>query len=120
MLYANPADSPDGTFATARPLALNQAQSQDFDELLDLYDVFSFDLNALTLVTVTLSNIPAANNLDIFVYNANKLLWGTGDNPGNLDESVSLTLSAGRYYVMVQRFSGLPQPGNNYQILVED
>lgn len=112
-------DAPDDTFGTARQLILNQPQQQEFHNQSDL-DIFAFDLPATTLVTVTLTNIPAGKNYNLAVYSANKVLRGTGDNLGNLDESVSLMLVAGRYYVMVVRLTGLAQPGQFYQIMVVD
>lgn len=119
-VLARPIDtSSDDTFALAKGLALNGAQWHNFSDLLDFYDVFFFDLPTSSSVTVSLTQIPSGSDYNIRVYGANKLLWGTGENPGNLNESVPLTLAADRYYVMVERVFpyGDPDPAN-YVVLV--
>jgi hypothetical protein len=116
----NQDDAHDGTLAMARKLTMNQPMQQDFDELLDLVDVYRFDLTSQKRITATLSHIPAGSDYAFSLYNANKFLWTSSDNPGNLNESKSLILSAGTYYILVERVNGLPQPGQNYQILVKE
>ncbi|MFQ5399532.1 MAG: kelch repeat-containing protein [Anaerolineae bacterium] len=118
----NAANQPDDTFAAARPLALNQAQLQNFDNLNDFYDVYVFDLTSTTAVTVKLTQIPADSNYDVVVYNDNKGIQGEGNNVGlGVNETVTLNgLPSGRYYVMVKRIwpGGDPNPAN-YRLIVE-
>jgi hypothetical protein len=114
-------DPGDNTLAQARPLGLNQPQQHNFDSSEDVFDVFFFDVPTLRAVTVRLTKIPSDSNYDIAIYNANKLLWGKGDNPGlGLDEVVTLTLAPGRYYIVVQRVFPVTFPNTaNYQIAAE-
>ncbi len=109
----------DDTMAQARPLTLNQAQQHNFDTPLDFFDVYYFDLAATTAVTIQLSQIPLGSDYNVSLYSANKLLWGKGDNPGNLVETISTTLPAGRYYLLVERVFPFGTPNSaNYHIIV--
>ncbi|MCA9973177.1 MAG: hypothetical protein KC425_23320 [Anaerolineales bacterium] len=109
------------TFATAYPLARNQARLDRFTYLLDLFDSYYFDLPTAREVTIHLSQIPIGSNYDLAVYNSNKLLWAVGDNPGTVDEIVTLALPAGRHYVFVERiFPVGPPVGADYRIIVQD
>ncbi|MEZ4644008.1 MAG: kelch repeat-containing protein [Chloroflexota bacterium] len=111
---------PNNNFATAFKLNLNQAQFHSFNQSLDVYDSFYFDLGDTRSVTVRLSEIPLGSEYDLAVYSSNKLLWGVGDNPGNQDEAVHLTLPAGRYYILIHRlFPAGPPDTDNYRIIVE-
>ncbi len=112
---------PDDTFGQARPLTLNVAQSRNFDHSLDLYDVYYFDLSTPKTVTADL-DVPTNWNLDIGIYSDNKLLWGHGDNLVNSDESVTLSLTAGRYYVVVERIQPFNEPDASkyYTLIVRD
>lgn len=108
------------TFATAIGFARNQPVVTNFDSQLDLVDVFFFDLPATEQINVKLSNIPESSNYDIEVYDNNKLLLGSGRNLSNANEDLSLTLAAGRYYVMVKRVFpfGIPDT-QKYRLIVE-
>lgn len=111
---------PNDSFATAYGLALNQAQFHNFDVILDVYDVFFFDLATTQAVTVRLSQIPLGSEYDLAVYSDNKLLWGEGINPGSQDEAVPLVLPAGRYYLFVERvYPAGPPDTQNYRLIVE-
>lgn len=100
--------------AVARQLALNVPQYHNFDTFTDLYDVFYFDLPSTKPVTVYLSQIPSNSNYDVFLYDANKLLRGSGQQPGQVPEQFTITLSAGRYYLLVERDFGQPTSSNYY------
>lgn len=115
-----PPPAPNDTFATAYQLLLNQPQFHNFNAPLDVYDSFFFDLAEARPVTVRLTNIPAGSEYDLAIYSSNKLLWGVGNNIGNQDEAVSLTLPAGRYYIMIHRiYPAGPPDTDNYRIVVE-
>jgi hypothetical protein len=118
---ANPDDKFDDTFTMAWPLVLNQPQQRNYSDISDFFDIFVFELPVQTQVSITLSGVPADSNYDLAVYGENKWLWGQGQNLVGINEALNLTLSAGRYYVVVERVSptGDPNPAN-YQILVED
>ena len=115
------ATRPDDNFSEARPLTFNVPQFHNFNNNADYFDVYSFDLTALSPITVRLNQVPSNSNYDLYVYNANKFLWGKGDNVFlGMSEAVSLTLPSGRYYVMVKRVEpvGIPNTAN-YRIIVE-
>ncbi|MFQ5419574.1 MAG: kelch repeat-containing protein [Anaerolineae bacterium] len=118
----NPAKGPDDVFADAQKVTLNSNKYQNFDNLDDFYDVYYFDLTQTTNITARLTNIPLGSNYDLRVYNANKLLRGTGDNVGNTDEMLVLNgLPPDRYYVMVERVFPAGDPDTaNYRLRVEN
>jgi N-acetylneuraminic acid mutarotase len=109
----------DDNFTVARPLKLNKAQREDFSSGIDFFDTYYFELSATTLVDIRLNQIPAGSNYDIAIYDDNKFLLREGDNAGTLEELETLNLSAGRYYIVVERISGLPT-GADYRLIVED
>ena len=111
---------PNNAFPTAYGLALNQPQFHDFDEILDIYDVFFFDLPTTRPVTIRLTQIPVGSEYDITLYSDNKLLWGVSANPGSMDEVIERTLNAGRYYLVIERiFPAGPPDTSDYRIVVE-
>lgn len=107
-------------FSQARPLAFNVPQQHNFDNHLDFFDVYLFDLVDTAAVTIRLTRIPSGSDYNLAVYNSNKLLWGRSNNAGNRDEALGLVLTPGRYYVMVERVfppAGSPNTAN-YEIVV--
>lgn len=114
------AASSDDHFGVARRLTLNVPQFRNFDNINDYFDVYYFELASLTTVTTKLTQVPANSDYNIAIYDANKLLWGKGENLQGLNESVTLTLNPGRYYVMVERVWPFGDPNTaNYRIIVE-
>ncbi|MCP5094999.1 MAG: hypothetical protein GY943_05570 [Chloroflexi bacterium] len=111
----------DDHFGIATVLKLNKAEYSDFDTIADLFDTYTFHLNSTTAISVKLTQIPAGSNYNVSVYDRNKQLWGVGDNPSNLNETLNVTLSAGQYYLMVERVypAGLPNTAN-YRLIVEN
>ncbi len=111
---------PDDHFGVARPLALNVADFRNFDNRNDYYDVYTFELSALPAVTINLTQVPADSNYDIAIYDASKQIQGKGDRLQGLDESVPLTLLAGRYYIVVERVWPGGDPNTaNYRLIVQ-
>jgi hypothetical protein len=57
---------------------------------------------------VTLTNIPADTDYDLYIYDTELgdwLVWS--NNPGNLDESVMFAPAAGRkYYILISPYEG--------------
>lgn len=114
------ANRPDDNFTQARPLAVNVPQFRNFDNSKDFFDVYYFDLSSLSTITTNLTQVPSDSDYNIAIYDANKLLWGKSENLVGANESVKLTLSAGRYYVMVERIWPFNEPNTaNYRIIVE-
>lgn len=107
----------DDNMAAAKGLPPNFWYGGNFNSTYDFYDFYYFDLNAFSGVSVQLRGIPSGSNYDLYVFNNTKLLWGSSVNPGNLNETVNLSLASGRYYVLVQRLYG-PSEGSGYQVAV--
>ncbi|VAW43030.1 hypothetical protein MNBD_CHLOROFLEXI01-4728 [hydrothermal vent metagenome] len=105
-------------FGAAQRLAVNGAQIHQFDDSFDFFDAFYFDQTSSSTVTVRLSQIPSGSDYNITIYDDNKGVRGSGTNAGNQDEAVTLSLSLGRYYIMVERIFG-QSDGSNYRIIVE-
>jgi hypothetical protein len=108
----------NNNFGVAQRLTANGSQIHQFDNSTDFFDAFYFEQTSSSTVTVRLSQIPSGSDYNITVYDDNKGVRGSGTNAGNLDESVTLLLSSGRYYIMVERIFG-QSDGSNYRIIVE-
>jgi hypothetical protein len=89
--------------AQAIPLALGVAAEGNFVANEQFYNAYYFDWPAFGRVTAHLSQIPDDWNLDLAVYNHDKQILGESTNLHGHDETVSLTLAPGRYYVIVRR-----------------
>ncbi|HRQ36287.1 MAG TPA: hypothetical protein PLD25_00025 [Chloroflexota bacterium] len=107
----------DDNMGAAKGLPFNFWYGGNFNSTYDFYDFYFFDVPAFSGVSVQLRNIPAGSNYDLYVFGSAKLLWGSSVNAGNLEETVNLSLSPGRYYVLVQRLYG-PSEGSGYQLAV--
>jgi N-acetylneuraminic acid mutarotase len=105
-------------FGVAQRLSPNAAQIHQFDDSTDFFDAFYFEQSSSGIVTVRLSQIPSGSDYNITVYDDNKAVRGSGSNGGNQDEAVLLSLSTGRYFIMVERIFG-QSDGSNYRIIVE-
>ena len=95
----------DDTFGGAIQLNLNQPRQPIFDGRTDYFDTFYFDLTTPRSVWVQLRNIPSSSDYNLYVYDANKTLWGESRNINPADgENVRLnSLAPGRYYVVIER-----------------
>lgn len=124
FLSRPPAALPNDTLATAYGLGLNQPQFHTFDSSTDYHDTFFFDIGESRQITARLTNIPISgatpSNYDLFLYNSNKVLLGSSQNPSNLDETITRNLAPGRYYLIVERvFPAGPPDSSPYRIMVE-
>ena len=122
VVFSNYGDNnrSDDHFGVARPLALNAAEYRNFDNRDDYYDVYTFELSALTDVTIKLTQVPSDSNYDIAIYDVNKQIQGKGERLQGLDESVPLTLFDGRYYIVVERVWPGGDPNTaNYRLIVQ-
>ncbi len=120
-LVAKPGSNGNDILDLADPIALNTTYSSNFDNILDYYDIYTFNLTGTSVISVKLRDIPNNSNYNVYIYDDNKQLWGLGENPSNLNETVNLTLAAGKYYVVVKRAepaNGLPNT-KNYRLSVE-
>lgn len=73
----------------------------------DSEDFYWFITFSARVIEVNLWSIPVGNDYHLYLYDANQLMRGYSGNPGNAPERiVTPLLSAGLYYVRVQRVTG--------------
>ena len=80
--------------------------------------MYKFSFLGTRSIIVQLTDIPEDNNYDLFLYDSNKQLLATSDNPGNLGEYINRTLLGGAYYLVAKRSYGQAQPDKSYRIIV--
>jgi hypothetical protein len=100
---------PGLTFANALLIRSQQPQEHRFVSATDYLHVFYYDTTAAGITTIHLSQIPAGSDYNIHVYHDNKGRIVSGLNLGNQDELVSVSGTAQRYYIFVERV--FPSPG---------
>jgi hypothetical protein len=101
------------TFASAWPLPLNSTLSQSITSQQKFANVYYFDLNQTKSIQVALTGVDMNTDLNLYVYDAAKVLRGKSDSPflsgdeiipGPYSSPAAPTpfiLPAGRYYVVV-------------------
>lgn len=112
---------PRNLLENAVPLPLNLRVTGNFSESTQFYNPYYFDVPSLLRISVRLSNIPLDSNFNISVYDARKVLRGRGNiTLYGGEKDVSLTLPAGRYYILVERVfpKDLPDPRDHYELIV--
>lgn len=119
LVLKSGSDGFDNNLAQARPLLFNVPQSGSFTQSTDFYNAYRFDVTGFTAVTVRLTGIPSASDYDIFLYDDGKSLRAQGTKSANQNETISLALLPGRYYLMVQRMYGSAS-SSHYQIVVNN
>ena len=103
----------DDTLETARPIGFNQIQTRNFDSQRDFDDFYTFFLPVNQAVNITL-DVPANNDFDLRVYDANKFIWANSSQPFNgVDEVVNQNLGRRQYYIRVSRAFPTGQPDKN-------
>lgn len=108
----------DDNMSAARPLPFNFWYHGNFAQPNDFYDFYYFDLTEFSGISAQLHGIPSGSDYDLYLFDGNKLLWGSSDNPGNSAESIQASLSPGRYYILVQRVYGMSdQSGYDFAVL---
>ena len=114
----NGSDDQTDNFAEALPLNFNVPQFHHFGDSFDFFDAYYFEKSDTGAVTVRLSQIPSSSDYNVTIYDDNKSVRGSGTLPGTQSEAVTLFLTPGRYYIMVERIFGQAN-GANYRIIVE-
>lgn len=94
-------DEPNNTFATAWPLLLNASFDSNFYDQADRFDVYSFTLQQSQTVNISLQQIPEGDNFNLFLYTAWRTLLASSQNPNTADESITIVLQPGKYYLMI-------------------
>ncbi len=98
--------------ATALPPEL--VVEQDLRSADDV-DFWSFDVSVPSRVNVSLTNLPADYDLDLF--NAAGVRIGSSQSPGTTPETLSLDLPVGHYVAQIYPFS-TPIAGSPYRLTV--
>lgn len=102
---------PDDTFMEARRLIVGQTLFGNFYGPDDYVDVYYFDLSIPYSFTAILSNMQIGTNYDLSLYTSSKVLLNSSNLIGAANETISGTLSPGRYYFVIERVT--PPPGND-------
>ena len=105
------------TMATAQPLYLNSPRWDAFSES-QFYHAYVFDVYTTGTTIIDMTGIADGNNYDLFLYDDNKGILSASTNPGAANETITRTLAAGRYYVMVKRTSQI-NANQPYQLIVQ-
>ena len=113
------AGSPENfTFATARPIFLDQIIAQSIVSVQDRYRFYELSMSVGSNLRLELV-VPNAENLDLYLYNDNKVIWGQSSNPfpGTNEQICLNSLQAGRYFVVVERPLN-PMPPTDHPFLL--
>lgn len=102
------------------PLSSAQVYEAYIWDVTDSGDYYHFTPSTADQVQVTLTNIPAGADYDLYVYDSVQGTWLVwSDKPGNQDESVSFTPVAGRkYYILVSPYGGSFDSSQPYYLTV--
>ena len=82
-------------------------------------DMFSFSNYLSGTTTVSLTNIPAGCNYDLYLYDQNYNLVASSTNSSNLPETISKPLGLAKYYVKVASYSGYSAYYYNLKVTVQ-
>lgn len=99
------AGSPENfTFATARPIAIDQIVSQSIVSVQDRYRFYELNMTVGSNLQIELV-VPDSEDLDLYLYNDNKVIWGQSSSPftGGYERICLNSLQPGRYFVVVER-----------------
>lgn len=100
----------DDSFDTARHMGFGGRQYRNFDQQLDFFDFFTFNLTEERRVTIDLE-VPDNNDFNLDLYGQNKLLWGSSrDSRQGDDEHITMFLQPRRYFIKVSRAYPTSQP----------
>ncbi|MBE9604195.1 pre-peptidase C-terminal domain-containing protein [Acetobacteraceae bacterium H6797] len=103
-----PPDTAGNTIATARDLGTLTSTDTVVNEYLsltqDTEDYFRFTVSSNGAVTVTVSELSA--DVDLQLFNAQGQPIGGSYHTGTADESISMTLAAGTYYARAFAYDG--------------
>ncbi len=105
-------------FATASYLPLAQVRSQNIASAANRYRFYQIHLPQTLSILVDLA-VPSGEDLDLYLYDDNKVIWGFSDEPfQGVSERICLTnLPAGTYYIMAQHvIPNVPDSGKNFQV----
>lgn len=94
-------EEPNDTFETAWPLSLNASFDSNFYDQADRFDVYSFSLQQSQRIEIDLRQIPEGDNFNLFLYTVGRTLLASSQNPNTADESITIVLQPGTYYLMI-------------------
>ncbi|MBP6470340.1 MAG: hypothetical protein KBE23_12030 [Chloroflexi bacterium] len=105
------------TFSSAKILSLYQFFSQNIDSAANRYRFYSFFMTQPMALQVDLT-VPATEDLDLYLYDDNKVKWGSSEQFQGVPERICLNnLQPGKYYIMVKHVLP-PTPDSNQSFTV--
>ena len=100
-------NEPNNTFEEAAGPLIPGQTIEGYISYEDDTDVFVFDTNTSSAISVSLTNIPAGVDYDIYVYSSGKVV-AKSENEASADEMVDFSPSSpGRFFVAVSSFGGI-------------
>jgi hypothetical protein len=108
LIVGRPADN--FTLATAQPIAIDQVVSQSIPSVQERYRFYELNMTVGSNLQIELV-VPDSEDLDLYLYNDNKVIWGQSSSPftGGYERICLNSLQPGRYFVAVERpLSPLP------------
>lgn len=105
---------PNNTQSTASAIALGSTiTTANLHASTDI-DFFKFTLSSGSNVNIELSNIPSGCDYDLQLLNNSGTVLASSAKGSNKDESISISISSGTYYIKVYSFSG--SSNTNYSL----
>ncbi len=95
---------PNNSFEEAKSISSNDIITATIHQASDL-DYYKFDINETSDTEISLA-VPSNKDYDIAVYNSLHQIIGSSLRGAGLEESISLHISPGTYYVYVYGYSG--------------
>jgi hypothetical protein len=101
------------------PLSSGTSLTSNMAQVSDQEDFFYLRTQAAGTLQITLKDIPADTNYELYLYADDKSLLDSSTNVGNADEVVSVeSLPAGAYYIRIHKDRSSPPSSEPYLLLV--
>ena len=120
IVFSNYSPPGAGLPNQATPIFINTAPTGDFNDVSDIFDIYSFSLGSTTAIKIELSDIPSGDNYDLYVYDSNKLLVSFSNNIGSQDDQIEPTLPAGDYTIIIVAEDNLLTATGSYKLRFEN
>jgi hypothetical protein len=100
------------------PLSSGTSLTSDMAPVSDREDFFYLRTQATGNIEITLRDIPAQANYELFLYTTDKSLLASSTNVSNADETISGSFPAGTYYIRIHKDSSSLPSSEPYRLLV--